>query len=517
MRFYAKLIAILLAITLLVTTFVGCKDKKEEENTISVLLLENPGRVQEDQSTPVTKSLEEKFGIKFKFITAPSHDEIAVTLGRYASRNEIPDLVITQTIELNKYQKFCVNLKDYRSAMADMYKFIDEQAVSQQVLSKDGSFYIAPTIYETQIYVAYMIRTDWLENLGYDEGWVPNTLDEFDEVMHAFANDDPNMDGAATKELGFHPMDAGWLREYAMNFGVSPDYYIKDGHVVYGPLQPEYKEAIQYLNGLYKDGVLDPEFITGDMEDFKERISTGKVGFTRSYFNRIEDAIAWSRIGDPDAKWQIILPPLNEKTGKRYEQRYTTRVGNMGIAINRRVSDSKKDKLISLINYLYSDEGRLLTSFGVEGETYDMVDGKPTFKDVVINNPRWKDSLTKKYYYGIEPAAHFAMVQDKDSFIYAPEVMVGVELYEANASMFQNLIQAPPVTLNMNYEDSEREAATYDWYVVQEKEMAGTYEFIRGKRSFNEWDSFMAELKTYGIDACMQIIDSAYQRVMNKK
>lgn len=496
-----------------VSVFGGCGNKTPDDE-ISVLLIENVGRVQQKQDTPVTDALAKKFGIKFNFIHAPTHDDVASLLGRLASRNEIPDLVITQSFELNKYQKFFLDYSQYRDKMADMFEFIDEPEVSQQVLLGNGSFMVAPAIHEIQTLVAYMIRTDWLENLGLD---IPETFDEFDAVMRAFAKDDPNRDGAATEELGFYPMaPAHWLREYCMNFGVSSDNMLEDGNVVYGPLKPEYKEAIQYMNSLYRDNVLDKEFITGTMETFKERISTGKVGFTRAYYNRVEDTMAWSRIGDPNAQWKIILPPLNEETNKRYEQRHTNRVGSFGISINRRVSDVKKNTLIELVNYLYSEEGRLLTAYGVEGVTYDMVDGKPVFKDIVTDNPNWPDSLTTKTYFGIEPGTHFAMVQNKESFIFQPEAMEGLELYESNSEMFSNLELAPPTMLTLNYEEAERDAATYDWYRISEKEASGAYEFIRGTKSFNEWDKFIAELKTYGLDECMQKIDAAYKRTMQQ-
>ena len=227
--------------------------------------------------------------------------------------------------------------------------------------------------------------------------------------------------------------------------------------------------------------------------------------------------MAWSRIKDPNVQWEIILPPLNEETGKRYEQRYATGVGGAGIAINKRVSSAKKDKLIELVNYLYSEEGQLLTQFGVEGVTYDMVDGKPVFKDIVTNNPKWPDSLTTKTYFGIEPGTHFAMVQNTDTFIFEPEAMAGVALYEANADMFENLLSAPPETLPLCYNEDESEAASYNYYFVQEKEMAGTYEFIRGTRPFSEWDKFMGELKSYGIEQAIAKIDAAYQRSLSYK
>jgi len=43
------------------------------------------------------------------------------------------------------------------------------------------------------------------------------------------------------------------------------------------------------------------------------------------------------------------------------------------------------EKAISLISYLLSDEGQKLAYLGVEGVTYDMVDGKPVVKEEIRN------------------------------------------------------------------------------------------------------------------------------------
>ena len=40
---------------------------------------------------------------------------------------------------------------------------------------------------------------------------------------------------------------------------------------------------------------------------------------------------------------------------------------------------------IKWIDYFYGEEGINFATFGLEGETYDMVDGKPKYKDEILN------------------------------------------------------------------------------------------------------------------------------------
>ena len=45
------------------------------------------------------------------------------------------------------------------------------------------------------------------------------------------------------------------------------------------------------------------------------------------------------------------------------------------------------------MDYLYSDAGVLLANYGVEGETFRYVDGKPVLTELVTNNPDYSYNL----------------------------------------------------------------------------------------------------------------------------
>jgi len=505
-RAFVYALAALLAGVLAMGGLTGC-GPKDDPGVIRVLCVENYTRIGEDQSTPVTLALEKKFGKKFQFIVGANHPEVSSKLGQLVNGNNVPDLVIGQTVDINKFPRSFLNLKDYENKMPNLFSYVNEPDVKRFVERDDGSIINCPTIVELRIQVAYIIRTDWLDNLGLP---IPETFKQFEDTMYAFAKDDPGQTGIRNT-IGFAQIDASWELQFAGNFKGSCQNILRNGELVYGPTEPQYRETLQYLNKLYSDGVLNPEFATTDIDKFQQLVASGRVGFTRAFFNRLEDVFDWSRTSDPNATWAIILPPILSD-GKRYEQYQTNRVGNFGIAINK--NSSKKDTLVEMVDYLYSEEGRLLTSFGVEGETYDMVGGKPVFKNIVTNHPRWKDSRSVKWYFGIEPQQHFSMVQDRSAFIYRPEVMAGIELCESNFEMYDNIPETPPVMLNINYSASERQAALVDWYEIERRMQEQSYRFIMGQRSFSDWDKFMGELNSLGLSTVMKTINDAYKRVM---
>ena len=71
------------------------------------------------------------------------------------------------------------------------------------------------------------------------------------------------------------------------------------------------------------------------------------------------------------------------------------------------------EKVAQFLNYGYTKEGHMLYNFGIEGESYEMVDGKPIYTDYVLNNP---DGLTANQALSEYQLAvgNGPFVQDKD-------------------------------------------------------------------------------------------------------
>lgn len=518
-----KIILLILSIIITMST-VGCKTDNIGEDTITVLMIENFTRIGADQNTPVSLALQEKFGIEFKFITGSNVNEVTSKLNSSAITNTIPDLVITQGNTINLQQKKFLNFKLYEDKMPNMFSYINRDDIKKSVSTLDGTVILAPGIVDLRVLVTYMIRYDWLNNIvnygnnyGVNQSYIdkidagqPLTLKEYENIMYAFRNNDP--DSNTQKDtFGYYPYGGQyWVQKYAENFNANAFNIIREDEVVYGPLEPEFKTAVQYLNKLYRDEILDPEFYLGVTSDYEKYVSTNKIGLTSAYFNRCDDLNEWSKTIDSAADWRIILPPV-ANDGKMYMQGQSLPLGNNGIAVNKNIKSNKLDKIINLIDYLYSEEGRILTAFGVEGETYEMVDGDPVFLPSVTINPNWPNSRDVKTYYGIEPQTGFALVQDRNSFIFKKTTMDGIKLYEDNIEMLDNMLSPPPQR-NITYNEQERKATTIDWLSINDYKEAEVFKFIMGTRDLSEWNTFTNELKNRGIEGIMQKFTDAYRR-----
>ena len=115
--------------------------------------------------------------------------------------------------------------------------------------------------YKTLIY-----RGDWLDNLNVSRDELPKTVEEFIDLMDAFAHDDPDQDGqddtygmslTGMKALfGAYGMSNGFL-------GGSSYWYEKDGELINADVSEKSKEVLAILADMYADGLIDPEYVKG--------------------------------------------------------------------------------------------------------------------------------------------------------------------------------------------------------------------------------------------------------------
>ncbi len=142
---------------------------------------------------------------------------------------------------------------------------------------------------------AVYYRKDWMDKLG---AQVPTTMDELLALAVRMAKEDPDGNGAADT-YGLSMNNQLDLRFTAiMNaYGAYPKIYIKDdsGKLTYGSLSPNMKQGLAKLAELYKEGVMDKEFVTKDMGKSMENVSKGSVGvFLGEFFSPLwplQDAV----------------------------------------------------------------------------------------------------------------------------------------------------------------------------------------------------------------------------------
>ena len=161
------------------------------------------------------------------------------------------------------------------------------------------------------------IRQDWLDNLGLE---VPRTWDEMAAVAEAFVTQDPDGNGEADTIGILGPGNSDHMNAIGGNqFGLDPlfssfqsypQYWLQDedGTVKYGSIQPETRTALEKIQKLYTDKLIDPEMLV--RSNCQEAVLSGKVGI---FFG------PWwcgYTVGDAtlagEADWRAYFTPLSE-------------------------------------------------------------------------------------------------------------------------------------------------------------------------------------------------------------
>lgn len=344
--------------------------------------------------TPFGKAWQEQTGVTIEVLQLADGDAMNLMF----AGGDLPDLIWYQ---FSNYtggaakaikDKIIEPLNDYTEYLPDMMAALESDPDFIKATTTDsgdiigGPFVRADEMLKTS--AGMMIRQDWLDDLGLD---VPQTPDEVYEVLKAFKEEK----GA---EAPFSLTGAWWLTSIGLGHGLitSPfglvkcNYYQVDGTVHYGFYESEYKDVLAWLNKLYSEGLLDPNFQTLDQATMNSNIMNGVSGMTiGSTGGNLGTYINTMKESDPNYNLTGMAPLVAKEGDVAMSTHYDNAVIGWYLVMTPQCEN--KEAAAKFINYGYTEAGQLLMNFGIEGESYNMVDGYPTYTDVILNNP---DGLT---------------------------------------------------------------------------------------------------------------------------
>lgn len=170
--------------------------------TIGKQLDENTGRYGDGEDinkNPMTELTRESLGINMETTLLGGDASNYETKLRLAltSSDDLPDVfpVYSAQLAADMIESGMVKdiTDDITNLMPDRLKEIyDQYPNTYSTVTKDGKIYgmaVSPHLTEGEVMI---IRQDWLDNLGLE---APTTIDEFEEVIRAFTEDDPDGNG----------------------------------------------------------------------------------------------------------------------------------------------------------------------------------------------------------------------------------------------------------------------------------------------------------------------------------
>lgn len=425
---------------------------------------------------------------------------------------DLPDLVGGESTNLVKYgmEGAFIPLEDLieeyaPNILAMMEKYPEVRA---SITSADGHIYYLPTLEDSQVSQCWFIRQDWLDALGLE---IPTTVDELHDVLIAFRDGDPNGNGKQD-EIGYLNRNTfasdltGNITALFSLFGVNTTFWVQDGQVGLGVYTPEFKEAMKNVSQWYSEGLIDPEIFTrlGNSRDVLFAANNGGLthdwyASTSGYNTKMQEQVPGFKL--------VGMLPVADINGDVWEVESRQTVTQYGTAIS--YSNEHPVETIKYLDFWFSPEGERLMTYGIEGDTYEMVDGKPVYTDKVMNDDLPINSYMKAIGGQQYQLAHVNL-SEYEFFMMSQEGVDALEMYQEAGVVNKKYAKLPA----MSFTTEEMDIIQSKWPVistyVQEQIQKWTFD---GSTIDTEFDKYMSDLKAMGVEDVLAAYQSAYDRM----
>ncbi|WP_157053927.1 extracellular solute-binding protein [Paenibacillus sp. D9] len=426
--------------------------------------------------------------------------------------------------ELVKYgeQGLFLPLEDLIEQHAPNLKqwFEKNPEVKKAITMPDGHIYSLPYIDTALPYrsIRLYINKTWLDNLGLQ---VPKTTDELQAALKAFKEKDANGNGDPNDEMGW-VMPTGFIngmfeRQLYGSFGMGNGgykgaaswiYKDSDGEVKLIFNDPKYKEVLQYLNGLFKDGTLPQLNYSGyEYAQWAADGSAGKVG-----------AFSWGDphyIGTIGAKDYIGINVLAGPHGDKvvnWMDPMTRQTSSFTIT----KSNKHPEETMEWVDYFYGEEGSKFGYFGIEGETYTMVDGKPQYSEEIRTYKGGVQLGAFQYVDNVYGGGYPYAEPDMELRSAVKGKTVDEDFKTNAAELEQFLPEEVWPEFSPTAEEAKKQAAILtdiNKYIQQMR-----VKFVTGQADFGSgWDEYVATLDKMGAQDYLAIKKGQYERYQSVK
>lgn len=362
--------------------------------------------------------------------------------------------------------------------------------------------------YQEPLSAGVSVRRDWLDELDLE---MPTTVPEFHEMLLAFQNHNGGKAVMDWSNDGFFICNT-FNGVFDIVGGLNGNFVCRDGDVVYTPTDDGYRQYVEMIQQWYDEGLIEKEFANNDLSaqfaaDFA-LMGTNTIGAAHMQAMMAGDFFASNGVLPEDAYFELMPYPTMEDGSEVSIQplgENTATAGPLGWMIS---SDSDEiEHAIQFLDFVYGDEGYLLSNYGIEGETYTMVDGKPVQGDLIFHNPDGMSITAAQEVYLIH-----------NNFIYsADRVMAGMsDEAKRCAELWAGKGEHNMPSLTFTAEESASLASLQTDLNTYVSEQTIRWMTNAAKLDDASWDSFVKQLEDMGSVEFEEIYQNAYDRWLTK-
>lgn len=384
--------------------------------------------------------------------------------------------------------------------------FEERPELKAAVTASDGHIYSLPSAEELGLAAVpffWSINKSWLDALGLD---VPTTVDEYHDALVAFKTQDPNGNGKAD-EIPLSFINNWWCADIGDLFAAlggianNADHRIvRDGEVIYTGADERYRDAIATLHEWYEEGLIDPESFTQDDKAYlaKGKTETPVLG---SY-------VWWETaevVGTDRADEYVLLPVLEGVEGQLVGRSNYADFGRNAFAITS--ANEFPSATMRWVDELYEPVMAAQVSYGPVGETLvENADG--VLEQAELPEGVNAGELRQKVALGA--GAPHVLTREHFETVVLPEPRALERLIdlEEHYLPYAEPENYPSVFFSVE-ELEEIGSIEADIKALVEQKRA---EWITSGGVEGEWDGYVSQLESMGLDRLVEIWQAGYDR-----
>ncbi|MDN6161538.1 MAG: extracellular solute-binding protein [Atopostipes sp.] len=338
-----------------------------------------PGTGESDwEDMPTLNEYEEMTNIKLD-PTTPPIDDFDTRFNLTIASGDYPDMIfgpgadtLTPALEVEYgEQGVLMPLNDLIDDYAPNLSALMEERpeLRDAITTPDGNIYALPRVElsDTAQWPTGPLwyNGDWMEELDAE---VPETLDEFYDLLVRFRDEDPNQTG----EDDTIPFSNGGLehpRVWLLSAFDIHEWGIedRDGQAVYTPATDNAREYYKFMNKLFAEDLLDEEIFSQSDEMKKAKGEENRIGIFQDWFSQFttgEEQV--ESIKNP------MFMPLTSEFSEERSVGVSDGIGRGAFALS--TENEHPEASMRWIDYLYSEEGYQFFDQGPEGYYWEWRD-----------------------------------------------------------------------------------------------------------------------------------------------
>ncbi len=384
------------------------------------------------------------------------------------------------------------------------------QQVYRMVRTDTGAMWGFFTIYREPetAWTGLAYRKDLAEKAGYTGE--PVTLADWEALLQAFK------DSGVAVPLAFPQQGYTFYGEFASAFDAYPGLYAENGETVkFGFIENGFRDYLKLMSDWREKGYILSNFVDWDADNngaaymgfiTQDAYCTDEVGASMTVFSfNKAQMVGMGLAQSPDYYRQATCLPRQTEDQIIHLGSGITYASALPLAIATTCEDI--ELAIRFCDFLYTRQGFEYANYGVEGVTFNYDEnGEPVSTDLLLHNENGYNYDSYKFADWCWRVGLYTNLQSKemqpDPTIYDVSDIWG-EGYDAAWVI--------PTGITLTAEETEEYSSRYS--DIQTYVAESIPKFIMGELNLDsDWDSFVASVKTMGIEHCCEIYQGAVAR-----